>query len=362
MMNKKRNLFINTNPALWFVLVFVILLLFIIAFNLDRFDLKDADLFTFFYTYIAVILLHTFFNRKRIRLFNQHRMPEAIYKSYVQLTWLCLPYLLIAVVYENLILFSKAFADTFNNVDLFLMKADEVIVGVQPTIWLQNFIHPLAVDYFMVAYGMFAVYPFVYLIYLLQRNRLDIFYRVIMAQVISLIISLSCYIVFPAIGPRFIFNPDFPKMAKNLPEFTSRLQGVRFDFLLNLTGKESFYALQYDMWNYLERIKTDCMPSNHACLCLICLIYALRYREIFKWKKTAVSFWIIGVLSLIISTVYLRYHWVVDIIAGVFLTIAAYYVTEIIYLKWNSVLRSKGFADHEVQWISEAEKIYKRSN
>jgi len=361
-MKYKKDLLIHTNPALWFVLVSIIVLLLIIVFQFDRFDLNDASLFTFFYTYAAVIVLHTFLNRKRFRMFYQRGSSEIIYKSYVQLTWLCLPYLLIAVVYENLILFSKAFVDTFNNVDLILMKADEAIFGVQPTIWLQKFIHPLAVDYFMVAYGMFVVYPFVYLIYLLQRNRLDVFYRVIMAQVISLIISLSCYIVFPAIGPRFIFDPYFPKLVPNLPEFTLPLKGIHFDFLLKLTGRESFYALQYDLWNYLERIKTDCMPSNHACLCLICLIYALRYRDIFKWEKLAVSFWVIGVFSLIISTIYLRYHWVVDIIAGVFLTIAAYYVTEIIYLKWNSIFKRKGFVDHEVSWIFEAERLQKTIN
>ncbi|MCJ7774410.1 MAG: phosphatase PAP2 family protein, partial [Desulfobacterales bacterium] len=154
----------------------------------------------------------------------------------------------------------------------------------------------------------------------------------------------------------------FTKTAKNVPEFSSRLQGIRFDFLLNLTGRESFYALQYDMWNYLERIKTDCMPSMHACLCLICLIYALRYTEIFKWKKLAVSFWVIGVFSLIISTVYLRYHWVIDIVAGGVLTIFAYYAAEMIYLKWNSILKRKGFAVHEVRWISEAEKLQKSMN
>ncbi|MCJ7772446.1 MAG: phosphatase PAP2 family protein, partial [Desulfobacterales bacterium] len=203
MKSSTKNFLIHTNPALWFVLTCIILLLVIIALNFDRFDFKDADLFTFFYTYIAVILLHTGLNRKRFKLFTQRGIPETIYKSYLQLTWLCLPYLLIAVVYENLILFSKAFEDTFSNVDLFLMRVDEAMFGVQPTIWLQKFIYPLAVEYFMVAYGMFFVYPFIYLIYLLQRNRLDVFYRVIMAQVISLVVSLSCYILFPAIGPRF---------------------------------------------------------------------------------------------------------------------------------------------------------------
>lgn len=354
---KSKNLFINTNPALWFVLISIIVLFFIIACNVDRFDFKDASLFTFLYTYLAVLSLHTFLNRNRFRLFYQHGVPDYIYKSYVQLTWLCFPYLLIAVVYENLILFSKAFADIFRNVDLVLMKIDGAMFGVQPTIWLQKFIHPVAVDYFIVAYGMFVVYPFVYLIYLLQRNRLDVFYRVIIAQVVSLVISLSCYILFPAIGPRFIFNPDFPKMAENVPQFASPLQGVSFNFLLNLTGRESFYALQVDMWNYLERIKTDCMPSNHACLCLICLIYALRYKEIFQRKTLSINFWVIGVVSLIISTVYLRYHWVIDVIAGAVLAIIAYFVTEMIYCKWDSVRKRKGLLDDDVQWISQSEKL-----
>lgn len=352
-------LLINTNPALWLVLTYILLLILVIAFNFERFSFEDANLFTFFYTFISVILLHTILNWKRFRLFLRQDLPEPIYKSYLQLTWLCLPYLLIAVVYENLILFSLAFDDIFKNVDLLLLKIDKAMFGVQPTIRLQEYLHPFAVDYFMAAYTVFFLYPFFYLIYLLQKNRLDVFYRVITAQVVSLIISLSCYIVLPAMGPRFVFDPDYPKLANHIPEFTKPLRGIQFDFLLNLTGRESFYALQYDMWNTLERIKTDCMPSMHVCLFLVCLVYVFKYRDMFKWKKSAIAFSVGGGISMVFSTVYLRYHWIIDIIAGFVLALIVYYVTEFIYQRWQMLLHRKKYPLHTVRWIAAAEKLQK---
>ncbi len=92
--------------------------------------------------------------------------------------------------------------------------------------------------------------------------------------------------------------------------------------------------MQVDLWNYLERIKTDCFPSLHTGLCLLCLFYAIRFREVFNHKKLAMWFWIVGVISLIFSTVYLRYHWVIDVITGIILTVAVYYFTEWIFNHW----------------------------
>ena len=116
--------------------------------------------------------------------------------------------------------------------------------------------------------------------------------------------------------------------------YTDNLKGIEFQFLYILTGYKSFFSMQVDLWNYLERIKTDCFPSLHTGLCLLCLLYAIRYREVFKHKIFAMWFWIVGVISLILSTVYLRYHWVIDVIAGIILAVIVYYVTEWIINVW----------------------------
>ena len=66
--------------------------------------------------------------------------------------------------------------------------------------------------------------------------------------------------------------------------------------------------------NNLENTKTDAFPSGHTAIALLSLYYAWKFRE-----KTYTTVLVPSVLALILSTVYLRYHYVIDVIAGVLL-------------------------------------------
>lgn len=59
------------------------------------------------------------------------------------------------------------------------------------------------------------------------------------------------------------------------------------------------------------------MPSGHTMMTLMNMILAFRFRSKLRWV-----FLIMG-CSLIFSTVYLRYHYVVDVIAGIILAFLA---------------------------------------
>ncbi|MDP7035096.1 MAG: phosphatase PAP2 family protein, partial [Planctomycetota bacterium] len=102
----------------------------------------------------------------------------------------------------------------------------------------------------------------------------------------SFCMTYLLYILVPATGPRFnqIFQTPLHGLAV----------GDFFMWLLN----------------QLENIKRDCYPSGHTMTTLIVLIYAFRYA-----RHTVVAFGIITSL-LIFSTVYLRYHYLVDVLAG----------------------------------------------
>jgi membrane-associated phospholipid phosphatase len=54
----------------------------------------------------------------------------------------------------------------------------------------------------------------------------------------------------------------------------------------------------------------DAFPSGHALVTLLSMAWAWRYRLWVRWVVT-----ILGAL-LVVSTVYLRYHYVVDVLAG----------------------------------------------
>ncbi|MFN5113544.1 MAG: phosphatase PAP2 family protein, partial [Ignavibacteria bacterium] len=75
----------------------------------------------------------------------------------------------------------------------------------------------------------------------------------------------------------------------------------------------------------------NCMPSGHTMMTLMNMILAFRFRSKLRWV-----FLIMGI-SLIIATVYLRYHYVADVLAGIILAFVALGLESWIY----SFLRSR---------------------
>jgi membrane-associated phospholipid phosphatase len=88
----------------------------------------------------------------------------------------------------------------------------------------------------------------------------------------------------------------------------------------------------HDTLNKLEVKTYDAFPSGHTELTLLVLYYAQRFhRRTFWWILPAGS-------ALIISTVYLRYHYVVDVIAGAFLALAIILIAKPLYRRLGGSL------------------------
>ena len=344
---------------MWFVLGFMIIAAVTALFFRGTVRFKDMSLFTFIWTFTAVLIVFTALNFKRLRLLKQNLPQISIINIYIFFLYQMLPYLLIAVIYKGLAVFSGAFKNYFNNMDLFLFKTDMLIFGINPAVWFEGCYNPWAVEYFMIAYGLYLVYPYFYLIYLFQRNQLTVLHRAILAQILALAVSFVCFIVFPAYGPRFAANPEHPLSIPEIQQFRKNIEGVKSVALKNFTERDSLYSLQFDGWNALERVKTDCVPSMHVCLCLISFFYAMRYRNIFRWKKFSIFIWIIGVSSLVFCTVFLRYHWITDVAAGAVLSIISYFTSEKIYSVWLKYRFRNDLPEPEIGLLEEADKLRK---
>ena len=63
--------------------------------------------------------------------------------------------------------------------------------------------------------------------------------------------------------------------------------------------------------NALEGNQRDCFPSGHTQTVLISLWFA------FKYKRPLFRVYLPITIALIFSTVYLRYHYAIDVIAGI---------------------------------------------
>lgn len=190
--------------------------------------------------------------------------------------------------------------------DGLLIAADRWLCGVDPTVWLGRFAHPALTEYLQICYFLFYVLPVTHAIELWMNDDID---RLkIFARKMSFVyfISYLAYFAMPAVGPRFTLH-DFSSTSIELPGLwlTEALRTV-----VNAGGGVTAGAL-----HPVEVVNRDCMPSGHTMLTLVNIILGFHFGSRFRWMFAVVG----G--SLIISTVYLRYHYVIDVVIGVLLAI-----------------------------------------
>jgi membrane-associated phospholipid phosphatase len=177
--------------------------------------------------------------------------------------------------------------------DARLIAVDHAIFGVHPTVWMERLISPTLSSLLQFAYISYYFIPVSLGVVLIAGGRFGEFEEVLFGILLCFYLSYVGYLLVPAIGPRFTLN--------HLQ--TGDLQV--FPFIKSIQ----------DTLNGLEKNKTDAFPSGHTAVSLMSLYYAWKEREI---KLFAVL--VPMVTGLIISTVYLRYHYVIDVIAGIALT------------------------------------------
>lgn len=185
--------------------------------------------------------------------------------------------------------------------DDLLIAADRALFGTDPTVWLGQVAMPWLTEYLQVCYFMFYLLPIMHAIELYRAGdmqRLDVFVR---GMTFCYVISYLLYFVMPAIGPRFTLH-DFAKTDVELPGLwlTPLLREI-----VNQGGGVVLKGV--DPASIVNR---DCMPSGHTMMTLVNILLAFRFRSRLRYL-----FLVIGG-SLIVATVYMRYHYVVDVLVG----------------------------------------------
>jgi membrane-associated phospholipid phosphatase len=177
--------------------------------------------------------------------------------------------------------------------DARLIAIDHAIFGVHPTVWMERLITPLLTGLLQFAYIGYYFIPLVLGVVLIARGRFEEFEEVLFGILLCFYLSYVGYLLVPAIGPRFTLS-HLQTATLQVSPFIERIQ---------------------DALNTLEKNKTDAFPSGHTAVSVMSLYYAWKERE-----KKLFTGMIPVVTGLIISTVYLRYHYVIDVIAGIALT------------------------------------------
>ncbi len=193
------------------------------------------------------------------------------------------------------------------DIDSFLIWIDFFIFGVHPTLWMEQWIVPWFTDIMSLVYLSYYFIPVVLVTVLYLKDRRAEFERSIFILGFGYYVSFIGYILFPAIGPRYTM----------IHLYSITLEGSLItDFVR-------------DTLNALELNRRDCMPSGHTQMALIVLYLAHRYEKFLFYLLFPI------VCALILSTIYLRYHYVIDLMVGVALAIGCAIIGSQLYKWWN---------------------------
>lgn len=175
------------------------------------------------------------------------------------------------------------------DIDSSLIQIDLFLFGVHPTVWMEKWITPWFTDIMSLAYVSYYFVPVTLLLILYLRGKREDFGQTMFILTFGYYLSFVGYIFFPAIGPRFT----------QAHLYSVPLEGSFFTGFVR------------DALNALEHNKRDCMPSGHTQIAFMVLLLSRRQ------GKALFAIFLPIVLGLVLSTVYLRYHYVIDLVAGV---------------------------------------------
>jgi membrane-associated phospholipid phosphatase len=179
-----------------------------------------------------------------------------------------------------------------------VLSLERTIFGVQPTVWLQQLISKPLTEWMMFAYVFYLpLYPILFGLAYARRGETAaerLFFGLGLANMIC---NLG-FIVFPAAGPYFRLGG----------EYSVPLSGYIW------TSIGEFLRLRVQFVG-------GTIPSPH------CACATVMWLTAYQYSRTA--FWILSpvVVSLYLSTVYLRFHYVTDTVLGIAVGLFVVWVT-----------------------------------
>ncbi len=215
--------------------------------------------------------------------------------------------------------------------DACLSRLDTALCGTDPTLWMQRFQTPGRVEFFSFAYGAFI--PYIYLSIALgclgrPAGERDEF---LTGWVLTYAISYLGYLFVPAHGP----------VLGHAAEYTVALQGGVF-YQTVLQGVQASGGLQ------------GVFPSLHVGGSVYLCLFDLKTNRLRGLTYLPMVLLIYG------ATLMLRYHYVVDLIAGTVIAVGCIPLGRVVFWGWVRRRRDAGWPalpggeDHVVPDVSGA--------
>lgn len=220
------------------------------------------------------------------------------------------PLLFFILLYEETrhlvhLIFPQSFDPLINRLELALF-------GIYPTVWTQKFICLGASEYLMFSYCFYYFLLVVLGVGLFFSKKIKEFDDLLLTSAVAYYISYMGFILFPVEGPRFALWAHH-QVEINGGFFTSLAQG-----LIDVAG-----------------IHGGAMPSSHVAVALVVLVYARRHHRLLYYLLSPL------VASLLISTVYGRFHYISDVVAGLLVGGGSIFLCDRLIKKKGTMVRQE---------------------
>jgi membrane-associated phospholipid phosphatase len=193
--------------------------------------------------------------------------------------------------------------------DQALIALDQRLFGFQASLALQRIISPGLTTWMTFAYFYHLInIPLVACFIYVWRGRAR--FREMMSGIMVVsFLGLLGYLLVPAIGP---------------------LYTLRDQYTVPLHQSMWMFNREVDFMDF-ARIRRDVFPSLHVAISFVVWLYAYR-----NSKKL---FWILSplMLSLWLSTLYLRYHYLIDVVAGLILAPLSYLLANWLFRRFGEI-------------------------
>ena len=206
--------------------------------------------------------------------------------------------------------------------DDILILIDRFIFRFDPTVELYKIANPYLTELLQIVYGTFFFLPVVLGIDLIRQKKSEELNYSAFIIVYGFVLSYIGYIIVPAIGPRFTLH-NFDTNNLELPGLFVT------DFLREIVN--SGESIPRGTLNPYLIVQRDAFPSGHTQMTLLVMFLSVKFGSKLKW------FFVINGTLLIFATVYLRYHYVVDLIGGLFFMIYTLWSGKYIYNWWIKI-------------------------
>lgn len=292
-----------------FDLVVVIFFSFLILINIV-FHNKVEHWFFFILLDLCVIIFAFSIAYLENRFDNRSRFIGIVHYSYIA------P--LILITFKEVYFLIKPIRG--GDYDYLLIQIDRWMFGTDPTKFLYQFAHPVLTEILQIVYGLFYFLPVILALALLKEKRFVAIDYTIFTVVYGFYLSYLGYFTLPGIGPRFTLH--------NFDNINTELPGI---FLTNFLREcvNIGESIPSGTLNPADVVQRDIFPSGHTMITLIVIYLSVKLKSYSRYFLVPV-----GTL-LIFATVYLRYHYVIDLVGGALLMIFSVWSGKHIFNWWQ---------------------------